>query len=244
MRNTLVVLLLYFAAMSLAWAHDELPGLKIQQLTDSVYLHISYKVVDGFGVVDSNGLVVIADNDAYIIDTPWSADDTAKLLQWSAAQGFSAKASVSTHFHDDRTAGIEYLNSRAIPTYASRLTNEILQTMGKAQAVNAFDNDDYWLLKDHIEVFYPGAGHAKDNVVVWLPKQKVLFGGCLIRAKIATTLGNTSDAVLSAWSGSAENLQSRYGNAKFVIPGHGAVGDVSLLEHTSALVIVATNKAK
>ncbi len=239
MRNILVVLLLLFMSTNRVSANDELPDLNIQKLTDSVYLHTSFRVVDGFGLVDSNGLVVLVSHDAYIVDTPWSAEDTEKLLKWIDARGFTAKASVSTHFHADRTAGIEFLNSKSIPTYASTLTNTMLKETGRAQAVHSFDNDDFWWVKNQIEVFYPGAGHSQDNVVVWLPSQKILFGGCFIRAKETTSLGNMSDAVISAWPGSAENLQSRYGNARLVIPGHGNVGDVSLLEHTRKLAAAA-----
>ena len=235
MRNTILALCLLFTFMGHAWATDERHELEIQQLSDSVYLHISYKFVDGFGLVDSNGLVVIVANDAYIVDTPWSAEDTEQLLKWIKAKGYIVKASVSSHFHEDRTAGIEYLNAKAIPTYASKQTNELLKKAGHALAQYPFDGDVFWLLNDKIEVYYPGAGHAKDNVVVWLPVQKILFGGCLIRAKETTTLGNTSDAVISAWSASVAKLQSHYGDAKLVIPGHGNIGSVSLLEHTRKL---------
>ncbi len=29
-----------------------------------------------------------------------------------------------------------------------------------------------------LEVFYPGEGHSKDNITIWIPEYKVLFGGC------------------------------------------------------------------
>lgn len=236
--------MLLFTSINPIFAKDELPDLKIQKLTDSVYLHTSFQVYDGFGLVDSNGLVVLVQNDAYIIDTPWSSEDTVKLINWIKERGFNLKASISTHFHDDRTAGIELLNSKSVPTYASKLTNSLLKKAGKAEALNSFNHHDFWLVKDQIEVFYPGAGHSQDNVVVWLPNQKVLFGGCLIRAKETSSLGNKSDAVIKAWSVSAENLQSKYGNASLVIPGHGNVGDISLLEHTRKLAVLEVYSKK
>jgi glyoxylase-like metal-dependent hydrolase (beta-lactamase superfamily II) len=228
-------LLLLVLFVNRAIADDELPELQIRQLTDNVYLHTSFQAVTGFGVVDSNGLVVTVGNDAYIIDTPWSKRDTQKLLAWIEQRGFIPRGSVSTHFHDDRTAGIALLNSKAVPTYASRLTNELLEKAGKPQAADAIASDDFWLLKNEIQVFFPGAGHAPDNVVVWLPTPKILFGGCLVRPAETTNLGNTNDAVMDAWAASIGNLQSRYGNAALVVPGHGKVGDVSMLEHTRAL---------
>lgn len=243
MRSLFVTLLLLTISASSAVAGDALPALKIQKLTDSVYLHTSYKVVDGFGLVDSNGLLVLVGNDAYIIDTPWSAEDTEKLLAWIKGRGLIAKGSVSTHFHDDRTAGIAALNDNSIPTYASSLTNDLLEKAGKAQASNTFDNSrSFWLVKDEIEVFYPGPGHSEDNVVVWLPKHATLLGGCFVRAAESSGLGNVSDAFISQWPRSAEKLQAKYPDARLVIPGHGQVADASLLEHTRALALEATSQ--
>ncbi|WP_320838215.1 metallo-beta-lactamase [Zhongshania sp.] len=177
MRHIFVALLLALAVMSPSqiWASEELPTSKNKQLTYSVYLHISHKVVDGFGLVDSNGHVVLICSEAYIVDTPWSAQDTETVPQWIKPQGFTLKGVVSTHFHEERTAGIEYLNAKAIATYTPARTNKILQNAGKPLAANTFNTNNFWLVKAHIDVFYPGAGHAQDNVVVWLPEHKLLL---------------------------------------------------------------------
>lgn len=241
MRYLYIALLwLFFATNTAISATDALPDLEIRKLTDNVYLHTSYKVVEGFGLVDSNGLVVVFTNGAYIIDTPWSAQDTEKLLTWLKARNITVKGSVSTHFHEDRTAGIQFLNSKNIPTYASSLTNALLQKAGKAQASHAFESN-LWLVEDQIEVFYPGPGHSQDNTVVWLPNQGVLFGGCFIRAVETRNLGNVSDASVSEWPASAEKLMARYKTARMVVPGHGKVGDASLLSHTRALALEASS---
>ena len=240
MRNLFTAFFLLLVSTARVLANDELPELKIHKLTEDVYIHTSYKVVEGFGLVDSNGLIVVLDKGAWIIDTPWSAADTERLLQWIEKRGLVAKGSVSTHFHEDRTAGIEYLNSRAIPTHASKLTNALLKEAARPQAANAFDNATSWLVKDQIEIFYPGPGHTQDNVVVWLPTQKTLFGGCFVRAKEAHGLGNVSDAFVSEWPKSAAKLASRYKKAKLVVPGHGHVGDASLVDHTQSLAAQAS----
>lgn len=240
MKNLFIAILLLFISTNSAVAADALPEFEIRQLADNVYLHTSYKVVDGFGLVDSNGLVVVVNNAAYIIDTPWSAEDTEKLLAWLEARGLSVKGSLSTHFHADRTAGIELLNAKSIPTYASDLTNALLQKAGKTRASHSFESN-FWLVEDQIEVFYPGPGHSQDNVVVWLPNQDALFGGCFIRAAEATSLGNVSDAFVRQWPASAEKVLLKYGNARLVVPGHGKVGNASLLEHTRALALKASH---
>lgn len=226
----------------LARAGDSLPELRIEKIAEGVYLHTSFQQVEGYGLVDANGLVVLDGRGAYIIDTPWSERDTAALVAWLQERNYQVKASVSTHFHDDRTAGIAYLNSISVPTYASARTNALLKHNGKALATETFDDAPLWLLEGKVEVFYPGAGHSVDNLVVWLPEQKLLNGGCFVRAATAGTLGNTADAVVSEWAASAERLQRRYPDAQIVIPGHGVPGDVSLLEHTRKLAVAATAK--
>jgi glyoxylase-like metal-dependent hydrolase (beta-lactamase superfamily II) len=241
MKNILVLYFSLFVSVNIAFANDALPDLKIRLLEDGVYLHTSYKKVHGFGLVASNGLVVLDDKNAYIIDTPTSSEDTEKLVSWIKERGSTIKGSISTHFHGDSTAGVEWLNSNSIPTYASEMTNELLNKHGRSQTKNSFSEASFWLVKDKIEVFYPGAGHSPDNVVVWMPKQGILFGGCFVKPK---NLGNLSDAVIEAWPESAEKLISRYGNAKIVVPGHGKAGDVSLLGRTRDLANAAMRSKK
>ncbi len=123
MKNVLVFLILLVALPALAQGHKPLEVIKIE---DGVYLHTSFKNIEGYGLVDSNGLVVLDNNQAYIIDTPWSEEDTKLLLSWATDRGYQVMASISTHSHEDRTAGIKLLNSKSIPTYTSELTKSFL----------------------------------------------------------------------------------------------------------------------
>lgn len=236
MKRISLLFLVLIVSITCSKADYALPELKVEKLDDSVYLHTSFERYEGFGLVASNGLVFLDGNDAYIIDTPSSPQDTEKLVLWFKDKGFTIKAGVSSHFHSDSSIGIEWLNSQSIPTYVHSMTNALLAETGKAQASHSFSESSYWLLKDKIEVFYPGAGHSRDNVVVWLPEQKILFGGCFVKQE---SIGNLEDAVLEDWPGSAENLIARYGKAGWVVPGHGQVGDARLLESTRQLALSA-----
>ncbi|BBK15035.1 beta-lactamase KHM-1 (plasmid) [Citrobacter freundii] len=236
MKIALVISFGLLLFTNMVCADDSLPELDIQKIEDGVYLYTAYEKIEGWGLVGSNGLVVLDNKNAYLIDTPISATDTEKLVKWIDAQGFTAKASISTHFHTDSTGGIAFLNSKSIPTYASKLTNQLLKNKGEEQATHSFGKNPYWLLKNKIEAFYPGAGHTPDNLVVWLPKQKILFGGCFVKPE---GLGNLSHAVIAEWPASAEKLIARYSNATMVVPGHGKVGDASLLEKTRQRAVEA-----
>ena len=87
-------------------------------------------------------------------------------------------------------------------------------------------------------LYYPGETHSPDNITVYYPDQKILFGGCMIKEWSAVNLGNTDDANLEQWPASIEKLQARYDetNVKIVVPGHGKTGDIRLLEKTLSLL--------
>lgn len=92
------------------------------------------------------------------------------------------------------------------------------------------------------EVFFPGPGHAPNNVVLWFPDQQILFGGCLIKSASADSLGFTGDADLRAWPEAVRRVAARYRPA-LVVPGHGplALGDAPL-RHTLDLLTTAPTK--
>lgn len=83
-----------------------------------------------------------------------------------------------------------------------------------------------------LEIFYPGAAHAPDNVVVWIPAARVLFGGCAVRPGDSSSPGNTDDADIENWPTAIEKVLARYSMAEVVVPGHGAPGGPELLMHT------------
>lgn len=164
----LLVLVLSSVFVKKAFSSDDNASLTISPLVENVYLHTSYKGVEGYGLVGSNGLVVVDKDKAYIVDTPWLKDDTKELVKWITDKGYSIEGSISTHSHEDRTSGIGFLNSLSIATYTSQLTDQILKEKGADLAKHTFSGTEYSLAAGHIKVFYPGAGHTIDNLVVWL----------------------------------------------------------------------------
>lgn len=221
-------------------AYDKLPPIAIKQIEQGVFLHKSYSEVQGFGIVSSNGLIVIENNHAFIIDTPWSEKDTELLLAWIDNNNYQLLGSISTHSHEDRTAGIALLKQHNIPTYASALTNNILKAKDKETAVHVLnhqvlEHQGSLLMNGALRVFYPGAGHSIDNIVVWLPQLKILYGGCLVKSLNSKTLGYTGEADIAQWPNSIKKLQHNYPDIKHVVPGHGSIGDSQLLAHTITL---------
>lgn len=211
--------------------------LDIRKISESVYLHTSYKKLEPYGLVPSNGLVLLKKGDAYIVDTPWPDKASEELLAWIKAKGYRAKASLSTHSHDDRSAGIARFNAAGVSTLASVQTNTLLAAEQKPLAKLSFSGDRHTWLAGELEIFYPGKAHAPDNVVVWLPESKILFGGCAVRELSSSTMGNTADADLNQWAGTITKLIDHYPKAAIVVPGHGDLGGVELLHHTIDLLV-------
>jgi glyoxylase-like metal-dependent hydrolase (beta-lactamase superfamily II) len=90
-----------------------------------------------------------------------------------------------------------------------------------------------------VEVFYPGPGHSRDNVMVWVSAARVLFGGCAVKSAASMSLGNLADADTRAWPDAVHRVMDRYREAAVVVPGHGAEGTQELFTHTLELLQVA-----
>src|SRR5690606_14098482 len=142
------------------------------------------------------------------------------LLAWARADlGVPVVAAVATHAHRDRDGGMGAMRRAGV---------EVLEPpRGPDAPPMVVDRAGV-----RIELFHPGAAHAPDNVVVWLPEARVLFGGCMVREADTMHPGNLSDADLDAWPGAMDRLVERYGSASIVVPGHGRPGGPELLRHT------------
>ena len=211
-------------------------ALEISEIVDGIYQHTSYQNIEGYGQVGSHGLILIEGKNAYLIDTPWTNQDTKTLHHWLIDRGITLISVVSTHAHQDRTGGLSYLHEQGINTLVFDKTQSILHQENKTLANSIFSSNTHQLLEGRVELFYPGAGHSIDNIVVYFTNEKLLFGGCLVRSGHWKTLGNTADAYVDEWAQSVEQIKHRYPNVSIVIPGHGKMGDQQLLDHTISLV--------
>lgn len=211
---------------------------EFRELADGVWLHTSYKTLPEYGRVPSTGLLVRGDGGLVLVDTGWNDEQTEQIVQWAAT---TLRAPilllVVTHAHDDKMGGVAVLESKGIRTYALDATNKaaVARHLVPTRSTLALDGD-VGRLAGAVEVFYPGAGHTEDNVVVYVEHAKVLYGGCLIRPGASRSLGNTADADIDHWDAAVESVKERYGSAAHVVPSHGPPGGIELLDHTIALV--------
>ena len=213
-------------------------------LASDVWLHTSYRDVAGFGRVASNGLVIRTPDGIVLVDTAWTDADTERVLELARqATGAPVSAAVATHAHADKMGGMGAVRAAGIRSYAHPRSNLDAPTRGLLPASESlFAGGEAEQSVAGVEVFYPGAGHARDNVVVYFAAARVLFGGCLIRPGDASDLGNTADGDVANWASAVRAAAARFSDARTVVPSHGAPGGRELLEHTIALAEAATRR--
>jgi metallo-beta-lactamase class B len=168
---------------------------------------------------------------------------------------------IVTGFHQDNLGGDEILLSKNIPVYGSDLTVQLLKEQGAGlkeviinsvskeenkkyynsyKALNLIPPDSIYQIKKGLnlniggeifELFYPGESHTKDNIVVYIHKRKILFGGCMIKGLEFDNPGYTGYANMLEWPQSVTRVMKKFEDADIVIPGHGTPGGKDLLPH-------------
>jgi glyoxylase-like metal-dependent hydrolase (beta-lactamase superfamily II) len=218
--------------------------LQISRLTGDLYVFTTYKDYDG-EPFPANGMYAVTNSGVILIDMPWDTTQTLPLLDSIRARHHKEVVmSISTHFHDDRTGGITILQRQGVKTYSSVSTKQWCKKEHKPQAQYTFSRDTVFTIGGlQVQTFYPGPGHTQDNIVVWFPQAKVLYGGCFIKSMETDNIGNLSDADPRAWVTSLHQLVRRYPAVKYVVPGHQAWSGPELLQHTLDIV-QAYNKNK
>jgi glyoxylase-like metal-dependent hydrolase (beta-lactamase superfamily II) len=204
----------------------------------------------------SNILFVKIKDVVVIVSSPYESKNTTKLVTW-IKQTLKPKhmIAINDHYHLDATGGNQVFHFHDVETWASDVTNRLIKTeLHKLKketlkyyktedlkkrvietqimpANNTFDLKKGKIFSIHgeeIKVFFPGEAHAKDNVVVYFPKRKLLFGGCMIKPDKG--LGWLRDANVSAWEDTVTTLLDL--DVETVIPGHGNIGSRSLIVKT------------
>ena len=221
-----------------------LPPPSLEQIADGVWIHKSYHHIEPWGPILSQGLIVQSYGGAelFLVDTAWNNADTERLIELIKVElGAIPTTAIITHAHDDKMGGIETLHKYGIETAAHKFTNEDAPKRGLTPASESYDLDTSHMMViagsgGFYEVYYPGPGHTRDNIVVHtLDGAKILFGGCLIRPGDSNTLGNTADGDVPNWADAVHNVANAFPEAEIIIPSHGPMGGRELLDHTIAL---------
>ncbi|MFT3933927.1 MAG: BlaB/IND/MUS family subclass B1 metallo-beta-lactamase [Chitinophagaceae bacterium] len=232
MKNILTTTISFLYAINVfSQAKDN--NLNITPLTGNFYIYTTYSLYQG-GKTPANGMYLVTDKGVVLFDTPWDTTQFQPLID-SIQQRHHKRVTVciSTHFHADRTAGLEYYRQLGIKTYTTRRTDELSRKNNMKRAEFLIDKDTVFSVGQYsFQTYYPGEGHTADNIVIWFPKEKILYGACLIKSVENNTLGFLGDANKIAYASTIRNVQQKCRQPKYIIVGHDDWSSLQSLAHT------------
>jgi metallo-beta-lactamase class B len=217
----------------------------VRPLSGHIWLIRSVSELEGFGDVESNAVLVAGVADSVLIDTPATEEQTAPVLAWAAKTlRRPVRHLIVTHCHADRMGGIGAARAHHIETYALGKTRALAREKGFVVPERELRSEEQLVLSGiTLETWYPGHGHTVDNIVVWLPTDALLVGGCFVKAAESKTLGNVQEIDPAQWAIGIAALRRRYAKARTVVPGHGASGGPELIVHTADLLGAKTSES-
>ena len=182
-------------------------------------------------------MYLVTNNGVVMFDTPWDSTQFQPLLDSiKSRHNKSVVLSFATHWHSDKTAGLGYYRQLGIKTYTTVLTDELSKKNDKKRAEFLMANDTVFNVGQYFfETYYPGEGHTTDNIVVWFKKEKILYGGCLIKGADDESLGYLGDANINDYEATLRKVQKKYPNPRFIIIAHSDWNDINSLKHSIRL---------
>ena len=210
--------------------------LNISHLTGDFYIYTTYNTYEG-SQIPANGMYLLTSNGVVLFDTPWDTTQFQPLLDSiQVKHNKSVTLSIATHWHSDRTEGLAYYKQKGIKTYTTVLTDELSKKNNKKRAEFLMTKDTVFNIDQYaFEVFYPGEGHTADNIIIWFNKEKILYGGCLIKGAKAKDLGYLGDANVAAYETTLKKVQEKCPDPKFIIISHSGWNNINSLKHSIKL---------
>ena len=232
MRTILLTIAFIFSLANI-FGQAENAKLKISHLTGDFYIYTTYNTYQE-NKVPANGMYLVTDNGVVLFDTPWDTTQFQPLLDSiKLKHNKSVVMCFATHWHSDKTAGLEYYRQQGIKTYTTVLTDELSKKNNKKRAEFLMAKDTVFKVGQYsFETFYPGPGHTEDNIVIWFEKEKILYGGCLIKGADDENLGYLGDGNATEYASTLEKVQEKCRNPKFIVIAHSDWKNLNSLRHT------------
>lgn len=226
-----LVLLLALITTSISAQADK--KLLIEHLSGNFYVYTTYNTYQD-SKVRANGVYLVTKKGVVLFDTPWDTTQFQPLLD-SIQFRHNKKVimAFATHWHSDKTAGLEYYKQLGIKTYTTQFTDELSKKNNAKRAEFLMAKDTSFVVDQYqFETFYPGEGHTQDNIVIWFPKEKILLGGCLIKGAKDKNLGFLGDGNINEYANTLLKVQQKYSNPKYIITTHSDWRDINSLKNS------------
>jgi len=166
---------------------------------------------------------------------------------------------INTHFHGDHTYGNQYFKeAKEIIAHENTKKNLIEKDKENRDQFKRFFGEkslegfeltlptktikDTFTLQaggKTIKLAYLGKGHTDGDIIIYLPAERVIFGGDLLYKDRLPWLG---DAYISEWIETLDKL--KVFDAGIYVPGHGGVGDFDILLNLQHYLIDLQSEVK
>jgi metallo-beta-lactamase class B len=223
-----ILLLVVSAFAEPASASSESPRLTLTPLTGELYISEDYYYVK------ENSVVYVGDSYVTVIGATWTprtagllADEIAKITPKPIGEV------IDTNHDLDRAGGNAYFKSIGARIVSITMTRDLLEQEGERSVEltrRAFPDypkidivlpdkvfaGDFSLQEGNIRGLYLGPSHKPDDIFVYFPKEKVLYGGCVLKER----LGNMEGADLVEYPKTLRKLKQLNLDITTIVAGH------------------------
>ena len=231
--RTIILTVAFIFSLTTIFAQAGNTKLTISHLTGDFYIYTTYNTYQE-SQVPANGMYLITDNGVVMFDTPWDTTQFQPLLDSiKLKHNKSVTMCFATHWHSDKTNGLDYYRQLGIKTYTTVLTDELSKKNNKKRAEFLMTKDTVFTVGQYsFETYYPGQGHTIDNIIIWFEKEKILYGGCLIKGADDENLGYLDDGNVTAYASTLKNVQQKCRKPAFIIIAHSDWKNIHSLKHS------------
>jgi metallo-beta-lactamase class B len=206
----------------------EAPRVVLTPLRGNVY------VAEDYFYLKENSVVYVGDSSVSIVGATWTPE-TAKLLANEIGKITQKPITevIDTNYHPDRAGGNAYFKSIGAKIVSTKMTNDLLKahwdemvryvqkgfpsypTLPLVLPDQTFAGD-FELQSGGVKAIYLGPSHTPDGIFVFFPKEKVLYGNCILKEQ----LGNLDFAVLTEYPKTLQKLKQLNLGFTTIVAGH------------------------
>ncbi len=206
----------------------ECPRVVLTPLRGGVY------VAEDYFYSKENSVVYVGDSSVSVVGATWTPE-TAKLLANEIRKVTQKPITevIDTNYHPDRAGGNAYFKSTGAKIVSTKMTNDLLKahwdemvryvqkgvpgypTLPLVPADQTFPGD-FQLQSGGVKAIYLGPSHTPDGIFVFFPKEKVLYGNCILKEQ----LGNLDFADLTEYPKTLQKLKQLNLGFTTIVAGH------------------------
>jgi metallo-beta-lactamase class B len=191
-------------------------------------------VAEDYFYSKENSVVYVGENSVSVVGATWTPE-TAKLLTNEIVNITRKPITevIDTNYHPDRAGGNAYFKSIGAKIVSTKMTNDLLKahwdemvryvqkgfpsypTLPLVAPDQTFAGD-FELQNGGVKAIYLGPSHTPDGIFVFFPKEKVLYGNCILKEQ----LGNLDFADLTEYPNTLQKLKQLNLGFTTIVAGH------------------------